>query len=209
MSPVKRQALISSLPVAVAVVTLSGCSPLPGATFDPVYAKVGATPAPSPSQAVMGSSQAAPLMESKLTDTSVWVGPYRDSRGSGELALSVVRKEAALAGTWKLRTGGGGPFNATVGADGRRMTFRMENTAPECPGKFEGWTELGEAAPITGRSARGWYQTVSDFRGVGVSLIIDKKGGEPSGRDDPGGTPGDIFGRIEISPRRGFSQTRG
>ncbi len=164
MSPVKRQALISSLLVAVAVVTLSGCSPLPGATFDPVYAKVGATPAPSPSQAVMGSSKAAPLMESKLTGRSGWVGPYRDSRGSGEFALSVVRKEAALSGIWKLRTGGGGPFNATVGADGRRMTFRMENTAPECPGKFEGWAEPGEATLVGAYHGQDCEGVVSDGR---------------------------------------------
>lgn len=37
-----------------------------------------------------------------------------------------------------MRTGGGGPLRAIVGTDGETLTFHMENTAPECPGLFEG-----------------------------------------------------------------------
>lgn len=72
----------------------------------------------------------------------MWVGRYRDSRGEGAITFSLVRREAILYGTWKLRTGGGGPVKATVGADGRTLTFHMENTAPECPGLFEGYGKV-------------------------------------------------------------------
>jgi hypothetical protein len=38
----------------------------------------------------------------------VWVGRYQDSRGAGDVTLSLMRGESTVSGTWKLRTGGGG-----------------------------------------------------------------------------------------------------
>ncbi len=74
----------------------------------------------------------------------VWVGRYRDSRGEGEITFSLVRREAVLYGVWTRRTGGGGPVKGTLGSDGGALTFRMENTAPECPGLFTGHGMVGE-----------------------------------------------------------------
>jgi hypothetical protein len=78
-----------------------------------------------------------------MTGTEVWVGRYRDSRGEGEIIFSLVRRKATLHGNWKMRTGGGGPLRAIIGADGKTLTFHMENTAPECPGLFEGHGTVG------------------------------------------------------------------
>jgi hypothetical protein len=72
--------------------------------------------------------------------------------------FSLVQKEATVYGIWKLRTGGGGPFSATVAADGRKLTFRMENAAPECPGVFEGRGELGGESVV-------WIYQGSDCQG--------------------------------------------
>ncbi|MFQ5847253.1 MAG: hypothetical protein ACE5IQ_06195 [Candidatus Methylomirabilales bacterium] len=73
-----------------------------------------------------------------MKQAKVWVGRYRDSRGEGDITFSLVRKEATLYGVWTLRTGGGGPVKGTIGSDGEALTFRMENTAPECQGFFTG-----------------------------------------------------------------------
>lgn len=128
-----------------ALVAGGACSPLPGNTFDPVYLKVGGTPgaAPSPASAPPRAS-AAPLPPGGAT---VWVGRYRDSRGEGAVTFSLVRTESRLTGMWKLRTGGGGPVTGVIEAGGR-WRLQMENTAPECPGRFEGWVEHRETTLV-------------------------------------------------------------
>jgi hypothetical protein len=78
--------------------------------------------------------------------------------------FSLVQREATLSGIWKLRTGGGGPLNATAQADSRRLIFRMENTAPECPGTFDGWAEIGEGALIGAYHGKDCEGVVSDGR---------------------------------------------
>lgn len=148
----------------VGLATLAGCAPLPGNTLDPVFLKYGSQPAsPSVQTAAPATAGSAPV-ESKSTGTSVWVGRYRDSRGDGEIIFSLVRREATLSGIWKLRTGGGGPFNATVGTGGGKLAFRMENTAPECPGTFEGWVEIGESTMIGAYHGKDCEGVVSDGR---------------------------------------------
>ncbi len=148
----------------VGLATLAGCSPLPGNTLDPVFLKYGDKPGPAPTQIAAPPTKGSPPVESKTTGTSVWVGRYRDNRGDGEVIFSLVRREATLSGIWKLRTGGGGPFNATVGAGSGKLTFRMENTAPECPGTFEGWVEIGEGTMIGAYHGKDCEGVVSDGR---------------------------------------------
>lgn len=86
---------------------------------------------------------AAPLRSlARTVGPSVWVGHYQDSRGAGDMTFSLVRGETTVSGTWKLRTGGGGPVTGTLEAGGRQLQLRMENIAPECPGTFEGSAEI-------------------------------------------------------------------
>ncbi len=151
MSRRQRSMLVTMLGASmVGLATLAGCSPLPGNTLDPVFLKYGDKPGPAPIQIAAPTTKGSPPVGSKITGTSVWVGRYRDSRGDGEIFFSLVRREATLSGIWKLRTGGGGPFNATVGTGSGKLTFRMENTAPECPGTFEGWIQIGETTGMIG-----------------------------------------------------------
>ena len=150
--------------LGLSVTGLASCSPLPGNTVDPVYLKMGTKPPTESTQVASAPTKASPTVLEKATGTSVWVGRYRDSRGDGEIIFSLVRKEATLSGIWKLRTGGGGPFNATVAAHGGKLTFRMENTAPECPGTFEGWAEIGEATMIGAYHGTDCGGVISDGR---------------------------------------------
>ena len=163
----KRGALITMLAISM-VAALAACSPLPGDTLDPMYMKYGTKPGSPPAQTAASEMKGSPPVESKIqsktTGTNVWVGRYRDSRGNGEIIFSLVRREAVLSGIWKLRTGGGGPFNAITAAGAGRMTFRMENTAPECPGTFEGWAEIGEATMIGAYHGKDCEGVVSDGR---------------------------------------------
>ncbi|MFQ5803645.1 MAG: hypothetical protein ACE5JQ_12180 [Candidatus Methylomirabilales bacterium] len=76
----------------------------------------------------------------------MWVGRYRDSRGEGEIEFSLVRRAATLYGVWQLGTGEGGPVKASIWEDGETFAFRMENTAPECPGLYKGHGKLGKKA---------------------------------------------------------------
>lgn len=127
---------------------LAGCSPLPGSSLDPVYVKIGtkaaseSTQPASPREAASRPAQPAPRTVVKAIGASVWVGRYRDSRGEGDMTFSLMRGESLVSGTWKLRTGGGGPLTGVAEAKGQRLQLRMENTAPECPGTFEGWAEV-------------------------------------------------------------------
>ena len=144
-----RSALITMLGASmVGLATLAGCSPLPGKTLDPVYLKIGAKPASESAQAVPPSAKDSPPLESKTVGARVWGGRYRDSRGEGDVMFSLMRNESSLSGTWKLRTGGGGAITGVAGAIGRRWQVRMENTAPECPGTFEGWAEIHETTLV-------------------------------------------------------------
>jgi hypothetical protein len=83
---------------------------------------------------------------------SVWVGRYQDSRGAGDMTFELMRGESTVSGTWKLRTGGGGPVVGSLEEGGRQLQLRMENIAPECPGTFEG------SAEITDKTLTGTYR---------------------------------------------------
>jgi hypothetical protein len=77
---------------------------------------------------------------------AIWVGRYQDNRGGGDVTFSLVRGASTVSGTWKLRTGGGGPVTGRLDETGRWMQFRMENITPECPGTFEGSAEISDTA---------------------------------------------------------------
>lgn len=152
------------------LVAFVGCGvipPLPEGSLDPI-------PQPGKTEKVTGSNEEmsprtavlSPMEEAtKATGTEVWVGRYRDSRGEGEIMFSLVRRETTLYGIWKFRTGGGGPVKGIVGADGETLlAFRMENTAPECPGLFTGHGKVGRrviSAVYEGKDCQG---PVSDGR---------------------------------------------
>lgn len=162
-----RNVLIAILGLGVVgIAALTGCSPLPGRTMDPIYWKLGtkpdeeATPAtPSPAKAAP-PGQTSPQAQVRLppqaslppsgsspggampTGASLWVGRYRDNRGEGDITFSLVRGETTVSGTWRLRTGGGGPIAGIVEADKQRFQLRMENIGPECPARLEGSAEF-------------------------------------------------------------------
>ncbi|MFI5342192.1 MAG: hypothetical protein ACHQ7N_20450 [Candidatus Methylomirabilales bacterium] len=89
-----------------------------------------------------------PRAQARVIGSSVWVGRYQDSRGAGDITFALVRGESTVSGTWMLRTGGGGPVTGIIEASGRRMQLRMENTAPECPGLFEGSGEITDTTLV-------------------------------------------------------------
>lgn len=139
--------------LAVALLAVAGCSPLPGSVLDPVYMRVGTHQPTTSSPASSGTPSSTPTTSSKTTDqttakstasvvatvpTGVWTGRCRDSRGEGELTFSLVQTASGFSGTWRIRTGGGGSVVGRV--ERERTVLHMENTAPGCPGAFEGWT---------------------------------------------------------------------
>jgi hypothetical protein len=47
-----------------------------------------------------------------------------------------------MSGTWKMRTGGGGPVTGLIDSSGGRVLLRLENIAADCPGLLEGSAEI-------------------------------------------------------------------
>ena len=78
----------------------------------------------------------------------LWHGRYQDNRGSGAATFSLVRGTSTVSGTWKVRTGGGGPVTGLIETDGRRIQLRMENISPECPGTLEGTGEITDTTLV-------------------------------------------------------------
>ncbi len=89
-----------------------------------------------------------PRAQASAIGSSVWVGRYQDNRGAGDISFALVRGKSTVSGTWMLRTGGGGPVTGILEASGSRMQLRMENTAPECPGLFEGSAEITDTTLV-------------------------------------------------------------
>ncbi len=137
------------------LVAASACSPLPGRSLDPLYVEGDPGPRPSTPEA----PPPAPAAVARGAEPArVWVGRYRDSRGAGDVTFTLVRGATTVSGTWQLRTGGGGPVTALAEARARRFQLRMENTAPECPGTFEGSAEITDttlAATYRGSDCEG------------------------------------------------------
>jgi hypothetical protein len=134
--------------VPIGLFTLAGCSRLPGASLDPVYFKLGSQGDQGPNQSRAPEPAESSRLQTGTSGSTSWVGRYQDSRGVGEIVISLVRGESTVSGTWRLRTGGGGPLTGVVEAGARRLQLRMENTSPECPGLLEGWMEITETAVV-------------------------------------------------------------
>jgi len=119
-------------PSKVTCVSLAHAEPkavAPGESSPPASAVPSPTPEPRRAEAT------GPV-------SSVWTGRYHDSRGTGEVSVTLVRGISAVSGIWRVRTGGGGSLTGTLESGGRRLQFRMENLAPECPGTLQGVGEL-------------------------------------------------------------------
>lgn len=161
----RRRALTLVVGAGTAALSaLGGCSPLPGASLDPVYFRVGTQGSQSTSQTATPTPSDAPRLEARTAGAAMWVGRYQDSRGSGDIAISLVRGESTVSGTWQLRTGGGGPLTGVPEPGGQRLQLRMENTARECPGLFEGWMEIGEKALVATYQGKDCEGPVSNGR---------------------------------------------
>jgi hypothetical protein len=119
---------------------------------------------PPPAPVAPAPSAEPPRAEARPVPSSVWVGRYQDSRGAGDVTFTLVRGSSTVAGTWKLRTGGGGPVAGTLEVDGRRLQFRMENLAPECPGTFQGVADLSGSTLVGTYRGQDCEGTVTDGR---------------------------------------------
>ena len=88
----------------------------------------------------------APSAPAKGLGPSAWVGRYTDNRGTGEITLTLMRGETTVSGTWKMRTGGGGPVTGLAESSGGRVLLRLENISADCPGLLEGSAEITDTA---------------------------------------------------------------
>lgn len=153
---------------ALTLAAVAACSPLPGPSLDPMYLKPGtqrgegSAPEPAPAATVAGKESAR--VEASAGGSGVWSGRYQDSRGAGQLTFSIVRGASTISGTWRLRTGGGGPVTGILGTEGQRWQLRMENTGPECPAVFEGSMEVSQGVLIGAYHGRDCEGPVTDGR---------------------------------------------
>ncbi len=119
---------------------------------------------PPPAQTASPARTEPARAQARGIGSSVWVGRYQDSRGAGDIAFALARGESTISGTWMLRTGGGGPVTGILEASGRRMQLRMENTAPECPGIFEGSVEITDTTLVASYHGKDCQGDVTDGR---------------------------------------------
>ncbi len=103
------------------------------ATGVPVSVGVSGHSESQPSREVQPRGE--PPMRSEMS------GRYWDSRGEGEIALTLTQDGSALGGTWRLRTGGSGAFAGIVGPGGRTLSFLMRGGDRECLATLEGIAE--------------------------------------------------------------------
>lgn len=121
-----------------------------------------AVPRQVPAQTAPLAKTAPPGAPARTLGPSVWAGRYQDSRGAGDVTFTLVRGESTVSGTWKLRTGGGGPITGLLDETGRRMQLRMENIAPECPGTFEGSAEISDTSMMATYRGKDCEGVVTD-----------------------------------------------
>lgn len=162
---------------------LVSCTALPGGSLDPLVPALGlpreqerpAQPrpeAPAPPEASARRSS-APSHEvqprGEPLTRSEWTGRYRDTRGEGEIALTLTQDGSALGGTWRLRTGGSGTFAGIVSPDGRTLSFSMRSGDRECP------VILGGTAEYVEDRIRGAHQGTDCHGAVGDGRLDLRK----------------------------------
>lgn len=111
-----------------------------------------------PGQAGPAARAEAPRPQARALGSSAWVGRYTDNRGTGDITFTLMRGESTVSGTWKMRTGGGGPVTGTVEPNAGRVLLRLENIAAECPGMLEGSAEITDTtftATYHGKDCQG------------------------------------------------------
>lgn len=91
-----------------------------------------------------------------------WTGRYGDKRGEGEIALTLTRDGSAVAGIWRLRTGGSGTLTGTIGPEGRSFVFTLQGSNHECPGALAG---RGEYLPDRIRGTYTGSDCIGTFTG--------------------------------------------
>lgn len=130
-----------------------------------IAAKAASESTPHDSRLLVPPAPAQPpRTQARVIGPSVWVGRYQDSRGVGDVTFTLLRGESTVSGTWKLRTGGGGPITGVLEAGGHRMQFRMENIAPECPGMLEGSSDITETTLVAIYRGKDCEGSVTDGR---------------------------------------------
>jgi hypothetical protein len=148
-------------PTSVTCLTVARAGP--GAAERPAAAAPGqAGPAPrgeTPrAEAPRAEASSAGVTSAPKLGSSAWVGRYTDNRGTGEITATLVRGESTVSGTWKMRTGGGGPLTGIVGPNAGQVMLRLENIAAECPGLLEGSAEMSDTtftATYHGKDCQG------------------------------------------------------
>ena len=127
----------------------------PSAAEQPVTAPPVQVAPPARAEAPRADASSPPP---KALGPSAWVGRYTDNRGTGEITFTLMRGESTVSGTWKMRTGGGGPVTGLVESSGGRVQLRLENIAADCPGLLEGSAEITDStftATYQGRDCQG------------------------------------------------------
>jgi len=117
----------------------------------PLVQAVPAAPAEAPRTEI-------PRVQARALGPSAWVGRYTDNRGAGDITFTLMRGESTVSGTWKMRTGGGGPVTGIVEPHAGRVLLRLENIAAECPGMLEGSAEITDTtftATYHGKDCQG------------------------------------------------------
>jgi hypothetical protein len=150
-------------PTSVTCLAVARAGPS-GAQLPAAAAPVQAGPAPRAetprAEALRAEAPSAgvPSAQAKTLGSSAWVGRYTDNRGTGDITLTLMRGESTVSGTWKMRTGGGGPLTGIVEPNAGRVMLRLENIAAECPGLLEGTAEMSDTtftATYQGKDCQG------------------------------------------------------
>jgi hypothetical protein len=169
--------------LGAAIAGLVSCTPLPAGSLDPLVPALGlpsgeeaavAQPRHEP-WAPAGTATRVPSEPSRQFQpprgeppaSAYWIGRYGDNRGEGEIAFTLTRDGSALAGIWRLRTGGSGTMAGTIGPDGRSFVFTLQGSSHECPGAIAG---RGEYLPDAIRGAYTGSDCVGTITGGSLEL---------------------------------------
>ncbi len=141
--------------LGAAIVGLVSCTALPGESLDPMALALGLpsneeeaaavqprgepwAPAGAKARVPSEPSRKFPAPHGEPPASAHWIGHYGDNRGEGEIAFTLTRDGNAVAGIWRLRTGGSGTMTGIVAPDGRSFVFTLQGSNYECPGALAG-----------------------------------------------------------------------
>src|SRR5262245_47411583 len=170
----------------------------PSAAEPPAVAPPVEVTPPARAEAARADAPSAPA---RALGPSAWVGRYTDDRGTGEITFTLVRGESTVSGTWKMRTGGGGPVTGLAESRGGRLALRLENIAADCPGLLEGSAEITDTtftATYHGHDCQG------EVTGGRLELRPGGGRGTPTRTKNARGTEGELEDGV-----RSDTQSRG